>query len=80
LIVFVDNTGSNTNQKSDPYQGNKKRIVPNNGDRYSLAGAVNDNHFTFIYFQSSTGEPILCTIIFESEKNGELPECWKKWN
>jgi hypothetical protein len=78
LIVFVDETGSNTNQKSDPLRGNEKRIVPINGDGFGLAGAVNDNHFTFLCFQSGTGEPIMCAIIFKSErKNGELPDCWK---
>jgi hypothetical protein len=27
LVVFVDETGCNTNQKSDPLNGNEKRIV-----------------------------------------------------
>lgn len=78
LIVFVDETGSNTNQKSDPLRGNEKRIVPVNGDGFGIAGAVNDNNFTFLCFQSGNGEPIICAIIFKSErKNGELPDCWK---
>jgi hypothetical protein len=38
LLVFVDETGSNTNQKSDPYRGNKKQIVPSNGEGFGLVG------------------------------------------
>jgi hypothetical protein len=78
LIVFVDENGSITNQKSNPYRGNENRILPINGDGFGLAGAVNDNHFTFLCFQSGMGEPIMCAIIFKSDrKNGELPDCWK---
>jgi hypothetical protein len=68
LLVFVDETGNNTNQKSDPFRGNEKRIIPCNGDGFGLAGAVNDNHFTFLCFQSGSGEPIMCAIIFKSER------------
>jgi hypothetical protein len=78
LLVFVDETGNNTNQKADPFRGNEKRIVPSSGDGFGLAGAVNDNHFTFLCFQSGSGEPIMCAIIFKSErKKCEIPETWK---
>jgi hypothetical protein len=78
LLVFVDETGNNTNQKSDPFRGNEKTIIPSNGDGFGLAGAVNDDHFTFLCFQSGSGEPIMCAIIFKSErKTGEIPQSWK---
>jgi hypothetical protein len=78
LIVFVDETGSNTNQKTDAYRGNEQRIVGADDLGFGLAGAVNDNHYTALCFQSDSGEPIMCAIIFKSERKvSEIPECWK---
>jgi hypothetical protein len=74
LIVFVDETGCNTIQKTDHKRGNEKRIVGTDEDTGNgLTGAVSDNHFTILCFQSGTGEPIICSIIFKSE----IPDCWK---
>jgi hypothetical protein len=45
---------------------------------FGLAGAVNDNHFTVLCFQSGSGEPIMCAIIYKSEpKISEIPDFWK---
>jgi hypothetical protein len=47
LVVFVDGTGCNTNQKSDLLNGNEKRIVGrNNYDGFGLIGVVTDNHYS----------------------------------
>jgi hypothetical protein len=55
-----------------------KELLGSNGDGFGLAGAVTDNHFTFLCFQSGTGEPIMCALIFKSvRKNGELPDSWR---
>jgi hypothetical protein len=77
LVLFVDETGSNTNQKSDPLSGNEKRIVGSNGDGFGLAGSISDNHFTVMCFQSGTGEPVMCAIIFKSDKVREIPIHWE---
>jgi hypothetical protein len=78
LLVFVDETGNNTNKKSDSFRGNEKRIIPCNGDGFGLAGAVNDNHFNFFCFQSGSRVPIMCAIIFKSNrKKGEIPDSLK---
>jgi hypothetical protein len=66
LIAFV---------KKDLYRGIEN--VPTNGNGFGLAGAVNDNHVTFLCFRSGDGQPIVCAIIFKSErKSNEIPECW----
>jgi hypothetical protein len=73
----VDKTGSNTNQKSDPLQGNKKRIVGTNGDSFGLWGSISNNHFTVMCFQSGTGEPVKLAIIFKSDnKMRDIPLHW----
>jgi hypothetical protein len=54
LVLLVDETGSNTNQKSDPLRGNEKRIVGCNGDGFGIYGSISDNHFTVMCFQSGT--------------------------
>jgi hypothetical protein len=77
LVLFVDETGSNTNQKSDPLRGNEKRIVGCNGDGFGVSGSISDNHFTVMCFQSGTGEPVLCAIIFKSEKVRDIPIHWE---
>jgi hypothetical protein len=78
LIVFVDETGCNTNQKTDPLRGNQKHIVGVDGDGCGLAGVVNDNHFTVLCFQSGNGEPIMCAIIFKSDRKvSDIPDSWK---
>jgi hypothetical protein len=78
LVVFVDETGCNTNQKSDPLNGNEKRIVGRkNYDGFGLIGLVTDNHYSVLCFQSATGEPIMCAIIFKSEsKVRQIPQHW----
>jgi hypothetical protein len=77
LLVFFDETSSNTNQKMDPYRGNEKRIIGCDGGGFGLAGSVNNNHFSVLCFQSGTGEPIMCAIIFKSAKEcSEIPEYW----
>jgi hypothetical protein len=78
LILFVDKTGSNTNQKSDPLQGNKKRIVGTNGDGFGISGSISGNNFTVMCFQSGTGEPAMLAIIFKSDnKMRDVPLHWE---
>jgi hypothetical protein len=76
LVLFVKETGSNANQKSDPFRGIQKRIVGANKDGFGLSGTVNNNHCTVICFQKATEEPYMLAIIFKSnnkDRDVQLP-------
>ena len=78
-LLFVDETGCNTNQLNDGKVGGELYLVPKNSeDAAAPAGATTDLHFTVLPFISGTGEPVLCAIIFKSELNvSEIPIIWK---
>ena len=79
FLLFVDETGCNTNQLNDGKVGGELFIMPKNiGDGAAPAGATTDLHFTVLPFISGTGEPVLCAIIFKSEQQiSEIPVNWK---
>jgi hypothetical protein len=77
-IVFVDETGVNTNQKDDGNLGGKLFIVSSDDPDARLQGATMDIHFMVLCFQAGNGEPILCAIIMKSEKDPQdIPLSWK---
>ena len=79
-IIFVDETGKNTNMKEDKRVGGKRYIVPANsiGNSCGYLGSTTDIHFTVLCFTSALGEPVMCAIILKSEKNvSDLPLTWK---
>ncbi len=78
-LLFVDETGCNTNQLNDGKVGGEVFIMPKNcGDAAAPAGATTDLHFTVLPFISGTGEPVLCSIIFKSEQDiSQIPINWK---
>jgi hypothetical protein len=78
LIVFVDKTGCNTNQKLDPLNGNKKCIVrKKTHEGFGFIGSVTNNHYSVLCFQTATGEPIMCAIVFNSERKVRIiPQHW----
>ena len=78
-LLFVDETGCNTNQLNDGKVGGEVFIMPKNcGDGAAPAGATTDLHFTVLPFISGTGEPVLCSIIFKSEQDiKDIPLNWK---
>ncbi len=50
----------------------------NAGDTAAPAGATTDLHFMVLPFISSTGEAVLCAIIFRSDQHiSEIPVGWK---
>jgi hypothetical protein len=70
-IMFVDETGSNTNQK-DGYAGGQWYLLPNDGTHEGVViGDTTDIHFTTLCFTSGTGAPIMCAVILKSEKELE---------
>jgi len=78
-LIFVDETGCNTNQLNDGKVGGELYIMPKNvGDAAATAGATTDIHFTLLPFISGTGEPVLCAIIFKSDLHvSQIPVSWK---
>jgi len=78
-LLFVDETGCNTNQLNDGKVGGEVFIMPKNcGDAAAPAGATTDIHFTILPFISGTGEPVLCSIIFKSKQDiKDIPLNWK---
>ncbi len=67
-LLFVNETGCNTNQLNDGKVGGELFIMPKNiGDAAAPAGATTDIHFTVLPFMLGTGEPVLCAITVRSE-------------
>lgn len=67
VIITVDKTGCNTNQKSDGPVANEKMIVNCNG----ISGLVVDAHYTTLVFQSVSGILVCCAVIMKSKAPAE---------
>ena len=67
--VFVDETGCNTNQKEDNYNGGEQFVVPTGSVENGRNGITTDLHFTVLPFITGTGEALLCGIILQSDKD-----------
>ena len=65
-ILMVDETGSNTNQKSDGRIGGELMIVPTDGSCNGINGSVADAHFPTLVFQTASGDSVCCCVIFKS--------------
>ena len=77
-VVFVDETGCNTNQKTDGYVGGRLHIIPTNATESGITGSVTDIHFTVLCFSSGNGDPLMCAIIMKSNKDiSHMPKVWK---
>ena len=74
-LLFVDETGANTNMKKDGRIGQKTYIVGQNQGETGRQGAANDIHFTTLVFQAATGDPVLCGVILKSNREfaSDLP-------
>jgi hypothetical protein len=77
-IVFVDECGANTNQKSDGQVSGSKFLVGKNQAETGSQGSVNDLHFSTLCFQSGNGDPIMVAVILKSDKEdaSQLPLTW----
>lgn len=77
MILFVDECGSNTNQKNDGQVGGQKFIFSKGGDNTGTLGSNTDLHFTVLCFNNALGEPVLCAIVLKSKKSvSEIPLTW----
>jgi hypothetical protein len=77
-VLFVDETGCNTNQKDDGHIGGRLYVLPRDKTEGGLLGITSDNHFTVMCFTSGTGKPVMCSIILKSNKDiKDVPIQWK---
>jgi hypothetical protein len=79
FLLFVDETGCNTNQLNDGRVGGELFVLPKNDNEAGApTGSTTELHFTVLGFVSGTGEPVMCAIIFKSDqKISEIPISWK---
>jgi hypothetical protein len=78
MMIFVDETGSNTCQVSDGHVGGQLFILPSDGSSKGIIGSVSDLHFTVLPFIAGTGEAVMCAVILKSEKSIEdTPLSWR---
>jgi hypothetical protein len=78
-LLFVDETGCNTNQKTDGNNGGELFVLPCHGVGESgRVGATTDIHFTVLCFTSAVGDPVMAAVILKSSKNiADIPISWK---
>jgi hypothetical protein len=78
-LLFVDDTGCNTNQLNDWHVRGETFILPKDDPEAAPRGSPNtDIHFTVLAFVSGVGIPLMCTVIFKSELPvSEIPVSWK---
>jgi hypothetical protein len=57
-ILFVNETGSNTNQKEDGYAGSQRYILPNDGTNVGVIGDTTDIRFTTLCFTIGACAPV----------------------
>jgi hypothetical protein len=77
-LLFVDETGCNTNQKEDKYVGGEQFMLPRMEAAGGVIGASTDIHFTILCFTNALGDPVMCSVILKSEKHiSDLPISWK---
>ena len=74
-VVFVDETGSNTNMRTDGQRG-RQRVIAESGFDGHQEAIVTDLRYTTMGFTCATGEPILCVVIFQSENKDGIPKAW----
>jgi hypothetical protein len=55
MVVTVDETGANTNQKSHGHTGRELFFVGSHQEEIGPLGSATDNHFTVLVFTAATG-------------------------
>ena len=78
MIVYVNETGLNTNQKMDGHNGGELFAVGVDQQEIGALGLAVDNHFTVFVFTAGTGEPIMVAVILKSEQpQSKIPASWR---
>jgi hypothetical protein len=73
-LLFLDETGCNTNQKDDGQVGDK-RCIGEKGGRANITASTTDIRFTVLPVSNAVGHAVLCVVIFQSESQ-EIPFNW----
>ena len=60
--------GSNTSPTKDSHYGGEKHLALGAAARPKQNCAQKDAHFTVLGFMASTGEPLMCAIIFAAKE------------
>ena len=60
--------GSNTSPTKDSHYGGEKHLALGAAARPQQKCAQKDAHFTVLGFMASTGEPLMCAIIFAAKE------------
>jgi hypothetical protein len=74
-ILFVDETGSNTNMRKDGQRG-RRRVIAEAGCDGHQDSITTDIRYTTLGFTAASGEPVLCVLIFTSENEKGIPSSW----
>jgi hypothetical protein len=67
--MYVNETGCNTNMKTDRHIGSRRYVMAVDQVKRARAGVTSDIHFTVLAFTSGTGEAIMRAIVMKSEKH-----------
>ncbi len=67
FFLFSDETGINTNQMDDGHISGTKDVVPH-GCLPWIQANTSDHQATVLPFTAAPGEPVICVIIFASER------------
>jgi hypothetical protein len=73
-ILFVDETGSNTNMRKDKV--GSKRVIAEKGFSGEVQAISTDLRYTTMGFTAATGEPVMCCVIFCSDSTKGIPSSW----
>jgi hypothetical protein len=77
-VLFVDETGCNTNMKGDGHVGGELFVLPVDALDCGVDGIVTDIHFLVLCFTSGIGDPVMCAVILKSKKDiKDIPITWR---
>jgi hypothetical protein len=77
-FIFVDETGCNTNQKTDGLVGGEELLVPTDNSGAGRSGSTTDLSYTVLGFTNGLVEPVMCAVIFQSKLTvDKIPLIWK---
>ena len=74
-LLHMDETGCNTNQKTDGRVGGKKYIGRSGNGKVSKTSSTTDKRFTLLPIINSLGEAVCCVTIFQGEGDS-IPSNW----
>ena len=75
-VLFAGKTGCNTSQAKDKNCGGEKFLCKK-GQTPLEKSCTGDHHFTMLPITSANGQPVICVVIFQSQKKDQrVPTHW----